>query len=185
MRDQERIVNVLLSRSVRALPLVVLGAAFVPAQIPWMLAVNLLGGVVLARTVFGFHVYATGGNPRAAHLCGVPTSWVKIRCFIWTAMGAALAGMISLAHLGSAAPLAGTGLELDVFAAVVIGGTRLSGGVGSVAGTFLGAAIMAVLRNGLVLMRVPAFWQEALSGAIIVAAVALDKLARWKEADER
>ena len=148
----------------------------IPVQALWMVIVVIIGGYVLARTVFGYEVYATGSNERAAHLSGINTDSVQVKGFIITGVLSAFAGAMMMAHLGSATPLAGAGLELDVIAAVVIGGTALSGGVGSVLGTFLGAVIMAMLRNGLVLLGVSSYWQVAAIGFVILVAVYIDTL---------
>ena len=151
---------------------------FLPAQVIWMVLINIIGAIVLSRFVFGYHVYSTGSNMRATMLSGINTDWVKIRCFMLTSMLAAFSGGLMLAHLKSAGPLAGTGMELDAIAAVVIGGTALAGGSGSVFGTFLGAAIMSVLRNGLVLLGVSTYWQQAIIGAVIIVAVVIDTLSK-------
>jgi len=151
---------------------------FLPAQVVWMLLINIIGAIILSRFVFGYHVYSTGSNMRATMLSGINTDWVKIRCFMITSVLAAFSGGLMLAHLSSAGPLAGTGMELDVIAAVVIGGTALAGGSGSILGTFLGAAIMSVLRNGLVLLGVSAYWQEGIIGAVIIVAVVIDTLSK-------
>ncbi len=158
---------------------------FLPTQVLWMLLINIVGSIVLSRFVFGYHVYSTGSNMRATMLSGINTDWVKIRCFMITSVLAAFSGGLMLAHLSSAGPLAGTGMELDVIAAVVIGGTALSGGSGSVLGTFLGAAIMSVLRNGLVLLGVSAYWQQGIIGAVIIVAVVIDTLSKRSALFER
>jgi ribose/xylose/arabinose/galactoside ABC-type transport system permease subunit len=148
----------------------------IPMQTLWMAAVLLVGGFVMSKTLFGYHVYATGGNRDAARLMGIDTDRVKIINFVLAATLAAFGGLISLAFLNSVTPTAGTGLELDIIAAVVIGGTALAGGAGSILGTFLGAAILSTVRNGLVLLGVSAYWQQAAIGFVIVVAVTLDVL---------
>ena len=149
-----------------------------PTQVLWMLAINIVGAIVLSRFVFGYHIYSTGSNRRATMLSGINTDWVQIRAFMITSLLAAFAGGIMVAHLNSATPLAGQGNELDVIAAVVIGGTALAGGSGSIFGTFLGAAIMSVLRNGLVLLGVSSYWQVAAIGTVIIIAVVIDTLSK-------
>jgi ribose transport system permease protein len=151
---------------------------FLPSQVIWMIAINVVGAVILSRFVFGYHVYSTGSNKRATMLSGISTDWVQIRAFMITSILAAFSGGIMVAHLSSATPLAGQGNELDVIAAVVIGGTALAGGSGSILGTFLGAAIMSVLRNGLVLLGVSSYWQVAAIGAVIIIAVVIDTLSK-------
>jgi ribose/xylose/arabinose/galactoside ABC-type transport system permease subunit len=148
----------------------------IPTHTIWMIVILLIGGFVLSRTVFGYHIYATGGNPRAARLMGINTDQVKIINFVITATLASLSGLLTLGFLNSVTPTAGTGLELDIIASVVIGGTALAGGAGSILGTFLGAAIMSTVRNGLVLLGVSAYWQQAAIGLVIVIAVTVDVL---------
>ncbi len=143
----------------------------VPVQIVWMLGFVAVGALALRRTTFGYHVRATGSNRAAAELSGIRTSRVKITAFVLTAVASAFAGAMSFAHLGSASPLAGTGYELNVIAAVVIGGTALFGGQGTVIGTFLGAALLTVMRNGLVQLGGEGRLQDAFLGAIIIIAV--------------
>jgi ribose transport system permease protein len=143
----------------------------VPVQIVWMLGFVAIGALVLRRTTFGYHVRATGSNRAAAELSGIRTARVKIKAFVLTAVASAFAGAMSFAHLGSASPLAGTGYELNVIAAVVIGGTALFGGQGTVIGTFLGAALLTVMRNGLVQLGGEGRLQDAFLGAIIIIAV--------------
>lgn len=143
----------------------------IPVQIFWMLGIVLIGHLVLTRTTFGYHVRATGSNRSAAGLSGVPVRRIKVMGFALTAMAAAFAGALSFAHLTSVSPTAGGGLELQVIAAVVIGGTALFGGEGTVIGTLLGAALLTVVRNGLVQLGGEGRLQEAFLGAIIIFAV--------------
>ena len=150
----------------------------------WMIGVLLISGFVLSRTSFGYHVYATGGNPRAALLMGINTARVKVVNFMVSAVLASLGGLLTLGFLNSVTPTAGTGLELDIIASVVIGGTALAGGAGSILGTFLGAAIMSTVRNGLVLLGVSAYWQQAAIGLVIVIAVTVDVLSTRRKRAE-
>lgn len=146
----------------------------IPVQIIIMLVFNLLAGILLAKTTFGYKVYAVGGNRNAAKLAGISVDKVKILSFVMMGGLSALAGMIGLAHLNSVAATAGTGREMDVIAAVIIGGTNLSGGKGTILGTLLGAAIMGIVRNGMVLLGVQAYYQEAFIGLVILIAVLAD-----------
>lgn len=134
--------------------------------------------VVTRRTRFGRHLYAVGGNERAALLTGLPVERVKL--WVYTLGGglAGVAGLMVTARLDSAQPNAGLGYELDSIAAVVIGGTSLSGGRGSVMGTVLGCLIIGVLNNGLFLLNVSPFWQQVIKGLVILAAVALDRMSQ-------
>jgi ribose/xylose/arabinose/galactoside ABC-type transport system permease subunit len=143
----------------------------IPVQIFWMLGFVITGSLVLRRTTFGYHVRATGSNRAAAELSGIRVQRVKVIAFVLTAFTAGFAGAMSFAHLGSASPLAGTGYELNVIAAVVIGGTALFGGQGTVIGTFLGAALLTIMRNGLVQLGGEGRLQDAFLGGIIIIAV--------------
>jgi ribose transport system permease protein len=132
--------------------------------------------VVTRRTRFGRYVYAVGGNERAALLSGLAVNRIKLLVYTIGGALAAVAGLLVTSRLDSATPNAGFGYELDSIAAVVIGGTSLDGGRGSVAGTVLGCLIIGVLNNGLVLMEVSPFWQQVIKGGVILAAVAVDKI---------
>ena len=131
--------------------------------------------VVTRKTRFGRYLYAVGGNERAAVLTGLRVKRIKV--WVYTLGGglAGVAGLLVTARLDSAQPNAGLGYELDSIAAVVIGGTSLSGGRGSVMGTVLGCLIIGVLNNGLFLLNVSPFWQQVVKGLVILAAVAIDK----------
>lgn len=132
--------------------------------------------VLTRRTRFGRHIYAVGGNERAARLTGLNVPRIKIAVYTLAGALAAVAGLIVTARLDSAQPNAGLGYELDSIAAVVIGGTSLSGGRGSVMGTVLGCLIIGVLNNGLFLLNVSPFWQQVIKGGVILLAVAIDKM---------
>lgn len=146
----------------------------IPVQIIIMVALYIITYIIMKKTKFGFDVYATGGNKRAAKLAGINTDRTKIISFVIMGVLAAFAGMISIAYLKSVPTTAGSGREMDAIAAVILGGTSMSGGRGTILGTFLGAAIMAVVKNGMVLLSVPAFWQSGFIGIIIIAAVLMD-----------
>lgn len=143
-----------------------------------MAFVAVLGGLILAKTSLGRYVYATGGNQEAARLSGIPTGAVRIFAFTLVGFLASLAGVLNAAWVSVAQPVAGTGYELDVIAAVIIGGASFSGGKGTVLGTMLGATLMGVLRNGLILLGVTVYWQQVVIGGVIVLAVVLDRLRR-------
>lgn len=152
---------------------VVLG---VPTPVLVMVAVFAIGGYLLNRTVFGRWVFAVGGNPEAARLAGIPVRRVLVWVYVLSGLCAAIGGVIASARLQSSVPDLGSGYELSAIAAVVLGGTSLMGGRGSLTGTFLGAAIMGVLVNGMTLLDVSSFYQQITQGAVIVVAVALDRL---------
>ena len=159
--------------------------AFLGMPMPvWiMLALVAVFVVVTKRTPFGRHLYAVGGNERAARLTGLNVAGVKTAVYALAGALAGVAGLIVTARLDSAQPNAGLGYELDSIAAVVIGGTSLAGGRGSVTGTVLGCLIIGVLNNGLFLLNVSPFWQQVIKGLVILLAVALDKMnTRGREA---
>ncbi|MFW6256941.1 MAG: ABC transporter permease [Bacillota bacterium] len=145
-----------------------------PMQAFWFLIVVVIGYIILHKAKFGYKIFATGGNREAAELSGINTTKVKMICFIFASVTAAFAGFTALSYLGSVSPTQGQGMELEVIAASVIGGTALFGGSGSIIGAFLGAAIMGVVRNGLSIMGTGAYVQQALIGFIIVAAVIIN-----------
>lgn len=153
----------------------------VPAQIVWFLGAVLVGGWVLAKTKFGYHVYATGDNVRAAANAGIRTTRVKIACFVITGVLTGLAGVITAGWLRNGNPITGQAFELDVIAAVVIGGTNLFGGSGSILGTLLGAAIAGMIRNGLVLLGADLETIPIAQGAVIILAVLLDVSIRRRQ----
>ena len=149
----------------------------VPVPVIVFLAAAVIAHVVLRFTRFGLHVYAVGGNAAAATLNTVPTRAVTLGVYVIVGFFCGLASFILSARLNSAEAVAGLGLELDVIAAVVIGGTSLFGGVGSIFGTVCGAVLIGVLRNGLVLTNVSSFVQQVVIGVILVLAVAFDQYA--------
>jgi ribose transport system permease protein len=134
--------------------------------------------VVTRRTRFGRYLYAVGGNERAATLSGLNVNRIKLAAYTIGGGLAGIAGLVVTARLDSATPSAGFSYELDSIAAVVIGGTSLSGGRGSVLGTVLGCLIIGVLNNGLVLLEVSPFWQQVIKGGVILLAVGIDQASR-------
>lgn len=152
--------------------------AGVPIPVVVMVIVYAVFWFVLERTRFGRHVYAVGGNAEAARLAGINVKRTLVWVYTIAGGAAGLAGIIFSARVLSAQPTAGTGYELDAIAAVVLGGTSLAGGRGRVMGTLIGALIIGVLSNGLVLMNVPFFYQLITKGIVIVLAVTLDSLRR-------
>lgn len=142
----------------------------------WIAAVVVLLATILTnRTAFGKYIYAIGGNESAAKLSGININSVKIWVYALAGILAAVGGIMVTSRLNSAQPNAGLSYELDSIAAVVIGGTSLAGGRGTIIGTVLGAMIIGVLNNGLVLMDVSPFWQQVVKGVVILLAVIIDK----------
>ncbi|GAA0485655.1 ribose ABC transporter permease [Salinibacillus aidingensis] len=131
--------------------------------------------LILKKTVFGRQVYSVGGNEEASILSGIKTDRVKIWVYAISGIFSAVAGLILVSRLNSAQPTAGTAYELDAIAAVVLGGTSLTGGRGWIFGTLIGALIIGVLNNGLNLMNVSSFFQQVVKGAVILLAVLLDR----------
>ena len=153
----------------------------IPMQLLIMLAVAVLGGLVLHGTRFGFHVYAVGGSKEAARLCGIPVSRIRVEAFMLSGAAAGLAGTIGLAFLLYAQGTTGSGLELVVITAVIIGSAALFGGSGRMLGTVIGVLLIATLQNVLILAGVSAFWQTVVIGVVIIASVAVDTWARAKQ----
>ncbi|UOQ57862.1 ribose ABC transporter permease [Leucobacter allii] len=150
----------------------------IPVAALVMLAVYIVGWFLLERTVFGRHVYTIGGNEEAARLSGIPVRRVIFTVYIIAGLCAGIAGLIVSARLESAVPDLGTGYELDAIAAIVLGGTSLMGGRGSLVGTLIGALFIAVLSNGMTLLNVESFYQQIIKGIVILLAVLIDTLRR-------
>jgi ribose transport system permease protein len=150
----------------------------IPNPVIIMVVLALVFAFVLAKTKLGRHVYATGSNFEAARLSGVNTRKILITVYIFSGLLAAFAGLIMAARIISAQPSAGDGYELDAVASSVIGGTSTMGGEGTVAGTFIGAFVIGVLRNGLNLIGVSPFIQKIVIGIVIVGSVFLDRIRR-------
>ena len=138
------------------------------------LALALLAWLVLSRTVFGRLIYGLGNSEEAVRLAGHSVFWLKVAAFTICGFTAGVAAIIYMARLNIASPIAGSGFELNAIAAVIIGGTSLSGGRGSVLGTLLGAFIIGVLANGLILLGLSDFMRQMITGVVIIVAVILD-----------
>jgi len=148
----------------------------VPLPLLFVLALAVITSLFLSRTKWGYRIYAVGGNETAASLSGINTGRVKLMVYSLCGLLTALGGILMTARLGVAAPTAAEGYELDVIAGAVVGGTSLSGGSGTILGVLIGALVSQVLRNGLVLVKVPAYWLQAVQGLVIVVAIMLDQL---------
>ena len=147
----------------------------IPVPIIVIIVTFLVALFVLTQTKIGRYVYALGGNEEATKLSGISTDKVKIFVYAISGMMAALAGIIITSRLSSAQPTAGSGYELDAIAAVVLGGTSLAGGTGTIVGTMIGALIIGVLNNALNLMDVSSYFQMLAKGSVILLAVLLDR----------
>ena len=150
----------------------------VPIPVIVFLTFALLAHITLRYTRYGRQVYAVGGNPEAARLSGLNVRWVTTSVYVITGFFAGLGSFVLAGRLNSAEAVAGSGYELTVIASVVIGGTSLFGGVGTIFGTVIGTILIGVLLNGLVLMNVSTYIQQITIGVIIVLAVAFDTFAK-------
>ena len=162
-------------RTLGQLDIPFLGAG-IPLPLLILIVIAVVSALFLKRTVWGYRIYAVGGNEVASGLSGISTDRVKILVYTLAALLTAVGGILMTARLGVAAPTAANGYELDVIAAAVVGGTSLAGGEGTILGVLVGAAIMQVLRTGLVLTGVSAYWLQAVQGLVIVVAIMLDQL---------
>lgn len=156
------------------------------AGIPYVVliaaVVGIVAHIVLTRTTYGRMVFATGGNAETSRLSGINVNFVNLTVYILTGMAAAFVGMLMASRLASAQPGAGAGWELQVIAAVIIGGTSMFGGSGSILGSLLGVLFMNVVSTGMIMMRISAYWQNLVVGVIIVVAVGIDQYRRRKVA---
>lgn len=161
----------------------VLGTGFfatIPLPVIVAGLVFLVAGVVLKFTIHGNRLYALGNNPEAARFTGIPVNRYITMMYVITGVLAALAGQILSGRLDSAQPTMGMGYEFNAIAAVVVGGTSLSGGRGGMAGTLLGVLIIAVINNGLNLLNVPSFWEQVVRGTVIALALLVHRASAGK-----
>ena len=160
-----------------------------PAGADWLtfalpvLAAALITGFILRWTKFGRHIFAIGGNQHAATLTGVPVRQIKVAVYMISALSAGIAGVIETGWLGAVTTNIGTGMELQVIAATVIGGANLAGGVGTAFGAIVGAALIEVIRNSLGLLGINAFWQGVFIGGAILLAVLFDRIRNFRRSD--
>jgi len=153
----------------------------IPNTIVIFLLLGMIASIILSKTIIGRYNFALGSNEEATRLSGVNTVKWKIIIYSITGIFSGIAGILMASRLNSAQPSLGTGYELEAIAAVVIGGTSLSGGVGSILGTIIGALIMSVLTNGLQIMSVAQEWRTVIVGVVIIIAVYADILRRRKQ----
>jgi len=143
-----------------------------------MIVIAAIFWAFLNWTVTGRRIYAIGGNEEATRISGVNTARVKIFTYILCSTLAGIAGIITASKLGIGQPTSGTGFELDAIAAVAIGGVSMSGGHGTISGTLIGAAIMGIIRNALVLLSINAYYQQLIIGLVILCAVSIDQIGK-------
>jgi erythritol transport system permease protein len=147
----------------------------IPVLIWLMIVVGAVAAYVSAKTPLGRHLYAVGGNERAATLSGVKVRRVKMLVYMFSGCCAALVGLVIASQLVAAHPLTGETFELNAIAAAVLGGTSMSGGRGKISGTIIGAFVIGILADGMIMMGVSAFWQTVIKGLVIIAAVVIDQ----------
>ena len=153
------------------------GLSLVPLGM--MLAVTVIGMFYLSCLVPGRHIYAVGGNEQAAQFSGIRVPWVKLKVFIFSGLTAGVAALLALGYYGSATSGDGQGYELDVIAAAVVGGASLSGGKGTALGALLGALIIKMIDNGIVILGIDQNYSRIIIGAAVILAVVLDQFGGW------
>ncbi|MGL6199276.1 MAG: ABC transporter permease [Lachnospiraceae bacterium] len=146
----------------------------IPVPVIIMVIIILIANYMLNRSYIGRYVFAIGGNEEAARLAGVAVDKIKIGLYTVSGLLAGLAGVILMARISSGAPASGTGMEMDVVTAVVIGGVSINGGKGKISGAFIGALIIGVLSNGLTIMNIGEYYQQVVKGVVLILAVAFD-----------
>jgi erythritol transport system permease protein len=146
-----------------------------PVMIWLLIAVGLLAHYISRRTTLGRHIYAVGGNERGAALSGVKVNRVKMFVYMFSGFCAALVGIVIASQLQASHPATGETFELNAIAAAVLGGTSMSGGRGRIGGTIVGAFVIGILSDGLIMMGVSSFWQTVIKGLVIIAAVVIDQ----------
>ena len=152
----------------------------IPIAVYAMLIIIVLFAIFRNKTTTGRRIFALGGNEEATRISGINVTKLKFLCFILSGVTAAFAGIMNASKLGVCQPTAGAGFEMDAIASVVIGGSSLSGGEGTVVGTVIGAAIIGVLRNALVLLSVDSYFQTLIIGTVIIVAVSIDQIRKSK-----
>ncbi len=147
-----------------------------------LLIIAIIAAVILKKTPFGWHILSIGGNQKAAKLSGVKVNRVKILVYLFSGVCASIVGIITASQLVAAHPASGTAWEMNAIAATVLGGTSMSGGVGTIGGTIIGAFVIGVINDGLVMLGVSEFWQMVIKGLVIVLAVIIDQFQRSLQA---
>ena len=163
-----------------------IGAGYIgeiPMPIIYLVIIVTASVLIMSKSKLGRHIYAVGGNPIAAKFSGIKNSRVLFFAYLFSGFMSAIAGIVLASRMFSGQPTAGQGAEMDAIAAVVLGGTSMSGGVGKIGGTVIGALIIGVLSNGLNLLRINSFWQYVVKGVVILIAVYVDFLKKGKKAN--
>ena len=150
----------------------------VPLPVVYALIIGIIGHIILVKTKYGRAILAIGGNRETAYLAGINVRAKCLTVFIATSMLAALSGVLMASRFASAQPAAGTGTELTIMASVIIGGTSMFGGTGTVLGSALGCILLATITNALIVMKLSTFWQNLIFGVILLAAIFIDKYRR-------
>ena len=149
---------------------------YMRVEVIWLIGLSIIFFIVLNRTYFGYYTYAVGGNTQAARISGIKTDKIKITAFMISGILAFLVGIISMSHMKMASPITGQGMQLYAIAAVIMGGVRLSGGIGSVSGILLGVLLMGLLNNGLIILSLPAFYHGGFIGMILILSIMVQVL---------
>lgn len=163
----------------------VLGAGYlgpIPLPVIYSFIFLVITFLILNKTKLGRHIYAVGGNKEAARFTGIKIKKVEIFVYTFSGFLAAFSGVVLAARMFSGQPTVGNGFELDAIAAVVLGGTSMTGGIGKIGGTLIGVLVIGVLNNGLNLLNINSFWQLIIKGIVILAAVYVDMMKKRKEA---
>ncbi len=156
--------------------------AGIPVGAIILAVIAVIAGFLLTRTTFGWHIFAIGGNEKAAKLSGVKVDKVKILVYIFSGICAAIVGIITAAQLEASHPASGETWEMNAIAAAVLGGTSMMGGIGTIGGTIVGAFVIGVISDGMVMCGVSEFWQMIIKGLVIIVAVIIDQFQRKMEA---
>ena len=154
----------------------------VPVPVIYLIIIVILSSFIMNRTKLGRHIYAVGGNPTAAKFSGIKNGRILFFAYLFSGLMSAISGVVLASRMFSGQPTAGQAFEMDAIAAVVLGGTSMSGGVGKIGGTVIGALIIGVLNNGLNLLNINSFWQYIVKGVVILIAVYVDFLKKGRKA---
>ena len=154
----------------------------IPVGAVILAVIAIVAGILLKRTTFGWHIFAIGGNERAAKLSGVKVDRVKILVYVFSGLCAAIVGVITASQLEASHPASGETWEMNAIAAAVLGGTSMMGGIGTIGGTIIGAFVIGVISDGMVMCGVSEFWQMIIKGLVIILAVIVDQFQRSMEA---